>query len=260
MIDFSLDFGVLYAATGEKHSSEAIKNLSLSKSLVGNFKSCLVTDKIRSNEEQLFDIVRIHDSPVFGYRDKISSLLDLPFSFTLFLDSDAFICSSLNAICASGLISDFSAAHAPVRHPPGWSDLDVPLFFPEFNSGVMFLKKSPVVYKLISDWLSIYDLHFSNSAQSWDQASLRSALWSNLKQNTLSLSVLPPECNLRTTKPWIAGRGLPVSVVHGRFDFSESDAFLSFLNSDIDRFRTWTEWLDLYPNSSIRPRFDRTYS
>ena len=81
-----------------------------------------------------------------------------------------------------------------------------------------------------------------------------------LFNNNLRVSVLPPEANLRTTKPWIAGRGLPVSIVHGRFDYAEINPFISFLNSDIDRFRTWSEWLNTYPNSTIRPRFDRTFN
>ena len=68
----------------------------------------------------------------------------------------------------------------------------------------------------------------------------------------------PSELNLRTTKPWIAGRGQRVYVIHGRFPSDELHDFESYLNSDIDRFRTSTEWKFLYPNSEIYPKFDRS--
>jgi len=257
----SSNCGLLYVATGDQHSSEAIKNIILSRPYLQNLKTCLVTDKVRGSEYLYFDFVRIHDSPIFGYRDKISSLLNLPFDITLFIDSDAFISSSLDPIFQLASVVDFAAAHAPVRHPPGWSDNSPPLSFPEFNSGVMLFRRSQSIAELIRHWLKIYDDLFVSFNQHWDQASLRSSLWRHLLINkNFRLGVLPPEANLRTTKPWIAGRGMPVSVVHGRFDSLEVDNFLSFLNTDIDRFRTWAEWLTLYPCSSIKPRFDRTYS
>ena len=256
----SSKFGLLYVATGERHSLEAVCNMQRSRPHLEGLPSCLITDKVRGNEQEHFDIVRLHDSAVFGYRDKISALNDLPFDVTLFVDSDAFLISSVTSLLQLSIISEFSAAHAPVRHPPGWSDSDVPSIFPEFNSGVMLLKNCNRVSNLIHCWLSTYDYLYNSYQQDWDQASLRSVVWNSIANNDLSISVLPPEANLRTTKPWIAGRGLPVSIVHGRFDGSELDLFTSFLNTDVDRFRTWVDWLRLYPNSSIRPRFDRTYS
>ena len=253
------NFGLLYVATGEKHSLEAISNIQRSRPHLDGFPYCLITDKIRGNEHEHFDIVRIHDSPIFGYRDKISALQDLPFDVTLFVDSDAFLISSVSSIFQLSFISEFSAAHAPVRHPPGWSESDVPSMFPEFNSGVMLLKKCTRISNLMHDWLSTYDYLYDHFQQNWDQASLRSVVWKSILNNDLSIVVLPSEANLRTTKPWIAGRGLPVSIVHGRFDGSELEPLIRFLNSDVDCFRTWVDWLKLYPSSSIRPRFDRTY-
>ena len=253
-------FGLVYVATGPKHSAEALANIRYSLPYILGLPTCLITDQIRGTEHQYFTDVRIHESPVFSYRDKISGLSDLPFDVNLFIDSDAFVVSSIDSLFQLSSFADFAAAHAPVRHPPGWSDSDVPLFFPEFNSGVMLFKKSSIITELIQDWLSTYDSLFHDFNQHWDQASLRSVLWRFLINNNLRVSVLPPEANLRTTKPWIAGRGLPVSIVHGRFDYEEVNPFISFLNSDIDRFRTWSEWLNIYPNSTIRPRFDRTFN
>lgn len=252
--------GIVYVATGSKCRSEASNNILLSQPNLIGLKTCLITDEYSDNESRLFDHVNIHSSPVYSYRDKISGLLDLPFEYNLFLDSDAFLSSSPIPIFELSSICDFAAAHAPVRHPPGWSDSNVPHAFPEFNSGVMLIKRSEATSSFLRSWLFLYDEIFQKFAQEWDQASLRSVLWDFLSSRQLSVSVLPPEANLRTTKPWIAGRGLPVSVIHGRFPPSEVKPLISFLNSDIDRFRTWVDWLKLYPDSFIRPRFDRTFS
>lgn len=256
----SSNFGLIYVATGNQFRSEAISNLYLSRPFISGIKTCLITDSIVGSECDQFDIVKLHPSPVFSYRDKITGLQDLPFEYNMFLDSDAFVSSPLDSIFKLLSVYDFAAAHAPVRIPPGWSDPSVPQFFPEFNSGVMLIKRSKVSSTLIDKWLYLYDYLLDRYNQTWDQASLRSVLWSMSCRIGLTIFTLSPEFNLRTTKPWIAGRGLPVSVIHGRFPHSEVDPFLSFLNSDIDRFRTWVEWLSYYPDSFIRPRFDRTYS
>ena len=63
-----------------------------------------------------------------------------------------------------------------------------------------------------------------------------------MQNRRFRLTLLPAEANFRTTKPWVAGRGLPVHVLHGRVPADETDALLDYLNSNVDRFRTWAEW------------------
>ncbi|WP_156918806.1 hypothetical protein [Synechococcus sp. CC9616] len=250
--------GILYIATGPKCKEEAIYNMSRSRQFLGSRVSCLVTDVPTDIDYKYFDYVYKHKNPCYGYRDKILPLLNLPFKFTLFLDSDAFLIQPVDNIFDLGIYADFAAVHAPVRHPPGFHSEFVPSSFPEYNSGVMFFKRSKVQKKLVKLWLSYYDFLFDNYAQSWDQASLRIALWEMmLSRKSFRLLSLPSEFNLRTSKPWIAGRGQPVSVIHGRFDASEVNEFIKYLNSDFDRFRTSFGWLNAYPNSSIRAKFDR---
>ena len=65
---------------------------------------------------------------------------------------------------------------------------------------------------------------------------------------------LPSEANLRTTKPWIAGKGMPVFVVHGRIPQNEWPTFLHYLNNDIDIFRDWRDWIINNPQSKILPK------
>jgi hypothetical protein len=206
-----------------------------------------------------FDLVIPFISPEHSYRDKVSCLASLPYDETLFLDSDACLIQPAADLFELLQGCDLAAAHAPVRLPPGWCDPAVPLVFPELNTGVLLMRRSRVVENLMASWLILYDNLKHDYGQAWDQASFRSVLWSFLQHQHLTFLHLPPEANLRTTKPWFAGRGLRVQVVHGRFPSAEFDEFVEFLNADVDRFRTWEQWVGLHPKTSIRPRFDRTF-
>ena len=251
-----------YVVYGNKSCiNEALDNALITRKYIGHYSLCLVTDKdsILSNDLGLFDVVIEHPSPSFTYRDKISCLLLGPFGDILFLDADAKLIHTPEYLFALLDAFDFAACHAPVRHPPGWSDLEVPQTFPELNSGVLLLSAEATTLPLLSDWLTLYDRLNSKFGQNWDQASLRSIIWKYLKSKSLRQYVLPPEANLRTSKPWIAGRGQPVYVVHGRFNANETQALIDFLNTNIDRQWSCFEWIDLNPDTTIRPRFDKTY-
>ena len=141
-----------------------------------------------------------------------------------------------------------------MRRRAGWWDEAVTPPFPELNSGVLLLRRSWRQRLLIQRWLSLYDQLQAGHGQSWDQASLRSVVWKLQRCAGLRLALLPPEANLRTTKPWIAGKGLAVHVVHGRVPEPEWPALLAYLNGDVERFRSWSEWLLRYPGSALRPK------
>ena len=252
--------GVLYVATGERCCAEALLNAQRCRRFNPNLHIAIQTDLPDYPElVNIFDTVTVLRSPCHSYRDKLSGLLHLPFEQTLFLDSDACLISPVDDLFELLKVSDLAVAHAPVRHPPGWSDHAVPVAFPELNTGVMLMLRSRVVEDLMAAWIALYDELLYTKRQSWDQASFRSVLWSALTRRNLRFLHLPPEANLRTTKPWFAGRGTKVFVVHGRFDSGEFQRFLDFLNNDVDRFRTWDQWVSLHPQTSIRPRFDRTF-
>ena len=258
--DLELVRGILYIATGERCCSEAILNAQRCRRSNPSLPITIKTDlSDRPDLVSIFDSVISIQFPSHSYRDKVTGFSELPYEQTLFLDSDACLIAPIDDIFDLLKVSDLAAAHAPVRHPPGWSDDSVPRTFPELNTGVMLMRRSRVIDDLMSAWIALYDDLLQANSQFWDQASFRSVLWNSLRRGNLRFLHLPTEANLRTTKPWFAGRGLPVSVVHGRFSSAEFKPFVEFLNADVDRFRTWEQWLHLHPKSSIRPRFDRTF-
>jgi len=247
--------GLLFVATGARHCFEALENAAASRPFVGHRPIVLITDVVSEvRDHGVFDQIWSHPQPVLGYRDKIAALQKLPFAHTLFLDSDARITAPVEALFQAQGCADLAAVHAPVRLPPGWCDPDVPELFPEINSGVLLWRRSRKQRALVNDWLCLYDHLETSTGQTWDQASLRSVLWRFVQHRRFQLAVLPAEANFRTTKPWVAGKGLPVHVLHGRVPPEETEALMNYLNGDFDRFRTWTEWYRRHPNSQLRLR------
>ena len=254
--------GVLYVATGQKYAVEALNSCILTRKFNPSVNIAIATDNVDyfSDSTFIFDkIIGIAD-PSYSYGDKILGLYDLPYDHTIFLDTDAFAIRDLDSLFKFSVHADVCACFAPVSHPPGWTSPDVPQLFPELNSGVLSIKKSKVALSLIQSWNSLYKELCVSHRQSWDQASLRHVLWDYIINYKLSFLPFPPEVNLRTSKPWTASRGQPVFIIHGRFDQEELDSFSLYLNSDIDRFRTWSIWKEHNPQTSIRPRFDRTFN
>ena len=251
--------GVIYIATGEKYFQEACLNASRSKLHAEDLPFAILTDvNPSSSSEHVFDIHIKLEKCTYSYRDKILGLSTNVFKNFLFLDSDACLISPPYELITALDHFDICACEAPVKHPPGWSSPSVPSFFPEYNSGVILCKSSVKVGQFFQAWLSIYDSLLSSHNQAWDQATFRHCLWTYIKAESLKFYSLPVEYNLRTTKPWTASRGMPVYVVHGRYPNDEFSTFTSYLNSNIDCFRTWAHWISLYPNTLIRPKHDKT--
>ena len=245
--------GILYIATGDWHCGEAVANAKTSRPFAAERPIVLITDCVsEAKASGAFDEVVQHPNPKHCYRDKVSALVRLPFAETLFLDSDARLTAPVEALFQARGCADLAAVQAPVRLPAGWRDLEVPTLFSEINSGVLLWKRSRKQRSLVRHWLRLYDRLQSSTGQAWDQASLRSVLWFFVQKRGFRLAVLPAEANFRTTKPWVAGRGLPVHVLHGRVPADETDVLLQYLNGNVDRFRTWSEWHQRYPQSKLR--------
>ena len=251
---------IVYVATGKRHLREVINNATASRGFISSYRVVLYTDSRDDIPDGLFSDVILLPSPSFSYRDKIYPLINLPSEICLFLDSDTRVIHDLAPIFSALGNNHIAAAFAPVRKPPGWCDSSVPSFFPELNSGVLLLRRCRKQKALIKSWLHLYDILLKQYNQNWDQASLRSVIWKFHKTRNLKYTLLPQEANLRLTKPWVAGRGLPVAILHGRASESEFATLIRYLNQDIDRFRTWSEWVSLYPDTEVRPRHDRTFT
>lgn len=223
--------GLVMIATGAQYRQEARASALQSRPWIGGRPLLLITDELPVSLPE-FDYVAFHPSPSGSYRDKIAPLSVLPFERSLFLDTDACLVRGIDDVFALLQTFDLCACHAPVRFH-AWRDLAVPEGFCEVNTGMLALHRNPATLVLIKSWLAVYDRIGVNV----DQASFRTALWEQVKQG-LRLYILPPEYNLRTTKPWLVGRGLAVKVIHGRVSQARRRHLISYLNSNIGYFRS----------------------
>jgi hypothetical protein len=225
--------GLLLVATGERHQIEALELLSKLKSSTIQLPVTLVSDAPATFADLGLDQLLAHPDPRHSYRDKIIGLQHLPYRYTLFLDTDVQILEPLDDLFEFLRHTDLCGCHAPVRWAQ-WHDPAVPECFSELNSGVIGIQRNRRTRALMRRWLALYD----QVGVAFDQATLRSALWQGIKRKQLRVSVLPPEYNLRTTKPWIAGQGMAVKIVHGRVAEADRPALRTYLNTNTNVFRS----------------------
>lgn len=225
--------GLLLVATGERHRAEARECLLRLQSGPDVLPRSLVTDCPLEFSDLSLDQLITHPDPRHSYRDKITPLLQLPYRRTLFLDTDVQLLQPLDDLFQLLRHVDLCGCHAPVRWAQ-WRDPAVPDCFPEINSGVLGLQRNRRTTALVRRWLELYD----KVGVPFDQATLRSALWQAVRRKRLRLSILPPEYNLRTTKPWIAGQGMAVKIVHGRVAEADRPALQAYLNTNTGVFRS----------------------
>ncbi len=157
----------------------------------------------------LFDSVEMIGKRLGASADKIRSLLSIRHEQILFIDTDTFVCGSLEP--GFDLLERFeiAAAVAPIKAtydvPPGNEA------FPEFNTGVLFLRNTPRLHAFLQRWLELYtQLRDRDASRVYDQPAFRQALY----ESDLSLHTLPPEYNYRFIFPGFASG--PVRVLHGR--------------------------------------------
>jgi hypothetical protein len=212
--------GVLYVATGEHYRREFAGSLASLREWHPFLPVTLVTDK-SSGIEGITEVIL--ERPAFSFIDKIRGLANCLYDRTLFLDSDTFICGDLLELFEVLDRFEFGGAHSPGRICSGscYGIVDVPDSFAQFNSGVLVLKNTAVVRKLIMAWLNLYerDVTFFRSLAPaeadllkfpQDQPALREAMY----KSEARIVTLSTEYNFRTIFPCYASR--PVKILHGR--------------------------------------------
>jgi len=207
-------FGVLFVATGGKCLEEAVRSVISLKKCMANVPATLWTDEDADVQPDLFDQVQYLDRPTSTYMDKIAPLSQTPYEKTIFVDSDTYFLESVHEVF--DLLSHFELAyaHSPVRVSPwcGNESLNVPICFPEANTGVLAYRLTESVARLFAQWLEIYSCQLLGTIPpNHDQPAFRKALYNSEVRAT----VLPPEYNFRTIVPGAKGRG-KVKILHGR--------------------------------------------
>jgi hypothetical protein len=213
--------GVVYLAIGEDHVREAVLSAQSLKQQMPDLPAILYTDV--PGDLAGFDRVQRIECDAYDRSYNIRMFVDSPFERTLYLDSDTFIAGDLQD--AFGLLGrfDFCAVHAPQHIPPFRVD-GAPASFPQYNGGVVFLRRNSTTDRFLTRWGELYrqDME-AGSAKLYPggkvqrrfvhcQPALRQALY---ETDTLRIATLPPEYNCRLARP--AALMEPARILHGTY-------------------------------------------
>jgi hypothetical protein len=214
--------GVIYIATGQKFIDEACNSAASLKRLMPNMPLTIFCNggSVSAHFENVIPI----NGATFGFIDKIINISSSPYDYTLFLDTDTYVCGDLTDLFALMETFDIAVAHAPYRAV--YQVAGVPDGFPEFNTGVILFKKSPKIMTTFSEWRNLYERDSKKELQ-WlnpsvkamfedyindqpDQPTFREALY----HSNLRIATLTSEYNCRFNFPGSVHH--KVKILHGR--------------------------------------------
>lgn len=228
----NLEKGYIYVANKRKFINEALVS---SKSL-RRFTTCpiaiiVTNDLVDEDLKNSFDIVKVSDEiQKHTYLSKIIGMQETPFQRTVFLDSDTFVTTNIDELFDILDIVDIATTQEYKKHTYYLENIKYRNILPEFNSGVIVYKKSPVMNQLIEDWFSICtDLNLEI-----DMPGLREAILKNIER--IRFSILPEEYNSHGYKTMIMLNGY-VKVIHERLG-TNWKTITPFMDSfeNMDRF------------------------
>jgi hypothetical protein len=198
--------GVLYVVIGDRdqYATAAARSATSLKRVMPDVSIAIVTN--RTVDGPFDHHIRIDETD--GFRAKIRGMGKTPFERTVFLDADTFVLADISD--AFELLGGFDMAlvQAPIRVSLPLDD--VPASFPEFNTGVVAYRNTPLVQSVLDDWLREYDDLLPRKPLTWDQPSFRRVAY---RTAGLRIATLPSEFNRRFD---FAGyfKG-PIRVLHG---------------------------------------------
>lgn len=188
--------GVIYIATGARYIECAKRSAESIRFKNPDVKIALFSDKKNTGLQNLdiFDLKYEISNP--HIRSKVDYIQKTPFERTIFLDADTRVICDLNELFMLLDKFDIAIAHDPCRYryetTTKWRE-DIPISYPQFNSGVIVYRNNYKTQKLFSDWSTYY----KKAKFRKDQVTLRELLWLS---NDMRLAVLPPEYNLKLPK------------------------------------------------------------
>ena len=158
------------------------------------------------------------------HRSKVDCLMRSPFERTLFLDADIRVLEDVSDLFQLLDNFDIAMAQAHARNRDAtravWKTA-LPDAFPQFNTGVIAVRRNPETQALFESWSSSY----KEAGFRKDQVTLRELLWSS----ELRLATLPPEYNIRYPKNlwlWSKREARPRICHFYRYSFEKRSEWL----------------------------------
>jgi hypothetical protein len=169
-------------------------------------------------ESPLFEkVVRVEPTQD-GFFDKTRLMRESPYDRTLFIDADIYVAEPIPELFSLLDHFDCAATHEEYvstdwhqRYPRP----DIPESFPEFNTGILMLKRSEKVDRLLTEWGDLYQayLEAKPGEKINDQPFFRVAIYrSDVRVATLTREY---NCKFRG-QGYLKGR---VKILHGHVNF-----------------------------------------
>lgn len=179
--------GVIFATTGKSYTKLAERAAKSVKEVCPGLAVDLFTDQ--HLDIPVFD--RIHQIGDPWRRSKIDAMAASRFDKTLYLDADLIVIADIRDVFEVLDRFELAIAHDPIRNGERCQTFwrkQIPNAFPQFNSGVIALNRSPKVVAELHNWsVTVRENDFER-----DQPVLRELLW----DSDLRIATLPQEYNL----------------------------------------------------------------
>lgn len=224
--------GYLYVANHQKFVNEAIISCKSLKRF-NQEPVCLVCPKDLDTLElqSYFDMI-VHNEEIgsYTYLSKVIVLQHSPFERTIFLDTDTFITDVISELFEVLDLVDFATTTEHTMHTTRSPHLDYRFIFPEFNTGVIVYKNTPVMQALIGDWFA----YCVNNNIVKDMPGFREAVLMHI--GTVRFSILPDIYNAHGFKTMLV-LYRKVKIIHERLEYPKRSLTPRFMNFDyMERF------------------------
>ena len=213
--------GAAYLAVGKAHAKEASLSAQSLKQHMPDLPTALFTDVPEAITG--FDHVFPIECNSYDRSYNILVFKNSPFDQTLYLDTDTFVANDLHDAFRLLDRFDVGAVHAP-QHQPKFRVDGAPPSFPQYNGGVLLVRKNTHTERFLDHWMKMY-MH--DLEQGWEklypkgsrkkrfvhcQPSLRQALY---ESENIRIATLPSEYNCRLAQPAVLME--PVRILHGTY-------------------------------------------
>jgi hypothetical protein len=244
--------GILYVVARDPELlKEAAVSARSAKRAMPDMPVMLATDL--QVKEAPFDEVRQVRSPRSAldfFRLRIEVLCDPPFERTLHLDGDTYIARDVSELFS--LLERFDLAVAHDTHRIAVPIPHLPESYPELNAGVIAYRAGALRHLAVR-WLELYDQFAEAETGSYDQPSLRQALW----ESDLRVGIVPPEFNCRVFHAGVYN--LPVAILHAHASERQFERAAEIMSRRPGNF-WWTyvhyDWQVWGPHGSSRRLLD----
>jgi hypothetical protein len=176
-------------------------------------------------ESGLFEKVVRVESTQDGFYDKSRLIRNSPYERTLFIDADTFVLEPVPELFALLDHFDCAATHEEYLNTD-WHNryprTDIPSSFPEFNTGILMLKRSDGMDRMLERWGTLYrEFIAKNPGQAInDQPFFRPAAY----ESDVRIATLTREYNCKFRgQGYLNGK---VKILHGHVEFTMPHDFL----------------------------------